>query len=80
MIKRNVVAATKPDITIEVDGDHYTVTTHTTLKNIKIAFTLGQEYEADPGTDRVAKVRSFLRMETISKICLAIKSFFAKTL
>jgi hypothetical protein len=57
MIKRNVIGATKPDITIEADGDHYTVTTHTTLKTIKIAFTLGQEYEADPGTDRVAKVR-----------------------
>ena len=56
LIKRNVIAHTKPDITVEVDGDSYTVTTHTTLKTIKIAFTLGQEYEADPGTDRVAKV------------------------
>ena len=51
-----MIAATKPDITVEADGDNYTFTTHTTLKTIKIAFTLGQEYEADPGTDRTAKV------------------------
>ena len=58
MIKRNVIAATKPDITVEADGDSYTFTTHTALKTVKISFTLGQEYEADPGTDRVAKVRN----------------------
>ena len=56
MIKRNVIAATKPDITVEVAGDTYTFTTHTTLKTVKVTFTLGQEYEADPGTDRIAKV------------------------
>jgi hypothetical protein len=56
LLKRNIIAATKPDITIEVSGDHYTVTTHTTIKDVKIAFTLGQEYEADPGTDKKAKV------------------------
>ena len=56
MIKRNVIAATKPDITVEADGDTYTFTTHTALKTIKITFTLGQEYEADPGTDKIAKV------------------------
>jgi len=52
-----VIAATKPDVVVEVDGDNYTFTTITTLKTIKISFTLGQEYEADPGTDRTAKVK-----------------------
>ena len=61
VLKRNIIAATKPDITIEVAGDHYTVTTHTTIKNVTIAFTLGQQYEADPGTDKKAKVIFFGR-------------------
>ena len=62
MIKRNVIACTKPDITVEISGDSYTVTTHTTLKTITISFTLGQEYEADPGTDRLTKVIMLLRI------------------
>ena len=56
MIKRNVIASTKPDIVIEATGDNYTVTTITSLKTIKISFTLGQEYEADPGTDKTSTV------------------------
>ena len=31
MIKRNVIASTKPDIVIEATGDNYTVTTITSL-------------------------------------------------
>ncbi len=53
------LAGAKPDITIEVDGDNFTVTS---LKTIK--FTLGEEYEADPGTGKVAKVRIFTFLET----------------
>ena len=56
MIKRNVIASTKPDMIIEIDGDNYTVTTITSLKTIKISFTLGKEYEADPGTDKKSTV------------------------
>ena len=58
MIKRNVIASTKPDIVIEANGDNYTVTTITSLKTIKISFTLGKEYEADPGTDKTSTVRA----------------------
>ena len=53
---RSIVAATKPDIIIEVDGDNLTITTVTALKTIKVSFTLGQEYEADPGTDKTSTV------------------------
>ena len=56
LVKRGLIACTKPDITVEIDGDNYTVTTHTSLRTIVIKFTLGQEYEADPGTDKLAKV------------------------
>jgi len=59
MIKRNLIAATKPDILIEADGDNYTVSTITSVKTIKISFTLGKEYEADPGTDKVSTVNTF---------------------
>jgi hypothetical protein len=53
---RSIVAATKPDIIIEVDGDHYTITTVTALKTINVSFTLGQEYETDPGTEKKTTV------------------------
>ena len=53
MIKRNVIAKTRPDMIVEIDGDNFTVTTITTLKTIKISFTLGKEYQCDPGTDKV---------------------------
>lgn len=53
MIKRNVLASTKPDIIVEVDGDQFTITTITSLKTIKMIFTLGQEYEYDPGIDKM---------------------------
>ena len=53
---RSIVAATKPDIIIEVDGDNLTITTVTALKTIKVSFTLGQEYEADPGTEKKTRV------------------------
>ncbi|HAN74038.1 MAG TPA: hypothetical protein DCQ63_06915 [Planktothrix sp. UBA8402] len=55
MLKRNVLASTKPDIVVEVDGDQFTITTITKLKTIKMSFTLGKEYEHDPGTDKVGK-------------------------
>ena len=57
---RNIITRTKPDITVEADGDNYTFTTHTTLKTVVIKFTLGQEYDADHGTGRVARVTYFL--------------------
>ena len=60
MMKRSIIAATKPDIIIENDGDNYTVTTVTSIKTIKISFTLGQQYEADPGTDKKSKVFQLL--------------------
>ena len=55
MLKRKLIAASKPDMIVEVDGNRYTVTTILKLKTLKIAFTLGQVYEADPGTDRITK-------------------------
>jgi hypothetical protein len=60
MLQRNVVAATKPDILIEINGDNYTVSTITSLKTIKISFTIGQQYEADPGTGKKSNVTAFL--------------------
>ncbi len=38
MLKRNVLASTKPDIVVEVDGDQFTITTITKLKTIKMSF------------------------------------------
>jgi hypothetical protein len=49
MLQRNVLATTKPDIIIENAGNVYTVTSIISLKAIKITFTLGTQYEADPG-------------------------------
>jgi hypothetical protein len=49
MLQRNVLATTKPDIIIENAGNVYSVTSITSLKAIKITFTLGTQYEADPG-------------------------------
>nr|ACO14989.1 Fatty acid-binding protein, adipocyte [Caligus clemensi] len=54
-IHRMAVSKTKPDIVVEVSGDNYTFTTKTSIKDVKISFTLGQEYECDPGTGRTAK-------------------------
>ncbi|CAB4057761.1 unnamed protein product [Lepeophtheirus salmonis] len=54
-IHRMAITKSKPDIVVECSGDNYTFTTKTALKDIKISFTLGQEYECDPGTGRVAK-------------------------
>jgi hypothetical protein len=68
MIKRNVISATKPDIVIEVNGNNYTVTTITSLKTIAISFTLGQEYEADPGTDKKANVTILIDFEAGSNL------------
>ena len=55
MIIRNVLASTKPDIVVEIDGDNFTITTVTSLKTIKMSFTLGKEYESDPGTNKIGK-------------------------
>merc|ERR1712079_321046 len=54
MMKRKIICATSPDIVMEVNWDEITSTTITSLKTIKISFTLGKEYEADPGTDKKA--------------------------
>ena len=56
-IKRTAIVATKPDIHVEIDGDNYVITTIATLKTIKAKFELKQEFDLDPGTDRVATVR-----------------------
>lgn len=55
MIKRSVMTKERPDIVVEIDGDSFTVTTYGKLKTIKISFTLGKEYQCDPGTDKVNK-------------------------
>jgi hypothetical protein len=55
MIIRNVLASTKPDMIVEVDGNNFTITTITSLKTIKMSFTLGKEYQSDPGTNKVGK-------------------------
>ena len=43
----NILAATKPDLIIEVDGDKYTLSTVTPLQSIKVSYTLNQEYEIE---------------------------------
>ena len=50
------MAATKPDIIVEVNGDNYTITTVATLKTLKVNFDLGKQFETDPGTDKIVKV------------------------
>jgi hypothetical protein len=52
MLMRKTISATSPDIVVEINGSKYTVSTITTLKTIKIEFTLGATYEADPGTGK----------------------------
>lgn len=54
MVKRRVLAQAKPDMVVEINGDNFTVTTITSLKTIKISFTLGRQYTCDPGIDRVS--------------------------
>ena len=46
----------KPDLVVAVDGDNYSLTSTVGDKTIAISFTLGQEYEADPGVGKVSKV------------------------
>ncbi len=65
MVKRKLIAATKPDIIVEVNGDNYHIKTVTAVKTVEISFTLGQEYEADPGTDRKAKYVTTLEGDTL---------------
>jgi hypothetical protein len=55
-IKRTALAATKPDIIVDVNGENYTITTIATLKTLKVNFDLGKQFETDPGTDRICKV------------------------
>jgi len=55
-IKSALITKTSPDVTIEVTGYHFKIVTHTTMKTITVEFNLGQEYEADPGTDKLKKV------------------------
>ena len=55
MMKRTVITKTSPEITIEVSGDKYTITTVTSVKTITLDFTLGTPYEHDPGTGEVGK-------------------------
>ena len=56
-ITRKALTATKPDIHVEVNGDHYVITTIATLKTIKADFKLGQTFKLDPGTGREATVK-----------------------
>lgn len=65
MLKRKVICATSPDIVVAMEDQNCTVTTITNLKTIKISFTLGKEYEADPGTDRKAVYLTTLEGNTL---------------
>ena len=56
MIKRKMLAGTQPNITITIDGNKCTIVTKITVKTITLSFTLGEEYEADPGTGETKKV------------------------
>jgi len=55
MMQRKVIAKTSPDILVEVNGNDVSMTTVTSLKTMVFKYTLGQEYEADPGTGRSCK-------------------------
>ena len=57
---RSLILGSNPEVTVAVDGDTYTITTHTEIKDVIVQFTLGQEYEADPGTGNVGKVRTVI--------------------
>jgi hypothetical protein len=56
-VLRKTLASTKPDIEVEVNGDHYVITTITTFKTIRADFKLGQTFRLDPGTGREATVK-----------------------
>jgi len=55
MLTRKVILKTSPTMKIEINGKDVTTTTITSIKTIVIKFTLGEEYEADPGTGMPAK-------------------------
>ena len=57
---RSLILGSNPEVTVAVDGDNYTITTHTEIKDVTVSFTLGQEYEADPGTGNVGKVTNVI--------------------
>jgi hypothetical protein len=62
---RELILGSNPEVTVEVDGDNYKFTTHTEIKDVVTSFTLGQEYEADPGTGNVGKFITTLEGDTL---------------
>jgi hypothetical protein len=58
LLKRNVMAATKPDVIIDKTGDEYSFTTITPLRTLKLTFTPGQPKEFDLlGSEQKGEVR-----------------------
>jgi hypothetical protein len=52
------MAATKPDVIIEKNGDDYSFTTITPLRTLKLTFTPGQPKEFDLlGSEQKGEVR-----------------------
>jgi hypothetical protein len=52
MLTRKMASALKPQIIIEVNGDHWVMQSNSTFKNISIEFDLGKEFEETTGDGR----------------------------
>ena len=52
MLLRNIKITEKPDLALESDGNHHTLTRIGPTKTIKISFTIGVPFEADMGYNK----------------------------
>ena len=68
MITRKAAAATKPDVHITITGNQYKVEQMSSFKNITAEFTLGEKYEADPGTGKNTWITTVEGAKMITKV------------
>ena len=61
LITRKVANNLKPQIVFEVNGDHWTMKTFSSFKNITVEFDLGKEFEETTGDGRKVMVSSFFQ-------------------
>lgn len=55
---RKMAATIKPTQQISIEGNKWTIKTHSTLKNTEISFVLGEEFEETTADGRKVKVNN----------------------
>ncbi|XP_069804394.1 retinoid-binding protein 7 [Dendropsophus ebraccatus] len=70
IVTRNLAKFIKPQKVIEQDGDSFTIRTLSSLRNYRVQFTLGQEFEEDTkGLDN-RKFKSLVSLDNGRLICV----------